>query len=243
MVDDPPEIGESSTSVSSPIINVTSPAENTTRISPGKKTKSPSSANKRLFKSPKKIMKHRRNTGDTAVQETITMASEALSTMKNIMQNKQRDEYAIFGEKVGMKIRKLKSERVRAVVENKINNILFDAEMGKFDYYDTHLEIPHRSVNPSYSFSPSPHGTPPFSPMCNPNYSAPHTPQSPSFQAFSPSMPAFHQNSSSVTSEYSPPPSNISTTSSSQFESGIPTNSGGNDELNDYLIRVHIPGQ
>ncbi len=146
-------------------------------------------------------MKRRGNTGDTAVQQTVTMASEALSTMKNILQNKQRDEYAIFGEKVGMKIRKLKSERVRAVVKNKINSILFDAEMGKFDYYDIHLQTPHTSVNPSYPYSsPSPHVTQPFSPVSNNvYYSAPQNPQSPPFHAFSPSMPTIHQNPSFVT--------------------------------------------
>lgn len=45
----------------------------------------------------------------------------------------QRDEYSIFGEYVGMTIRHLSNDTAKIVVKHYINNLLFEAEMGKYD--------------------------------------------------------------------------------------------------------------
>lgn len=48
-------------------------------------------------------------------------------------QSSQRDEYSVFGEYVGMTIRHLNNDTARIVVKHYINNLLFEAEMGKYD--------------------------------------------------------------------------------------------------------------
>lgn len=46
---------------------------------------------------------------------------------------KDRDEYDIYGEYIGYKLRKFPNPRVRCIVQHLINNVIFRAEMGKFD--------------------------------------------------------------------------------------------------------------
>lgn len=46
---------------------------------------------------------------------------------------KDRDEYDIYGEYIGCKLRKFPNPRVRCIVQHLINNVIFRAEMGKFD--------------------------------------------------------------------------------------------------------------
>lgn len=97
---------------------------------------------KRQFISPKKraSVTKRPPKGSTteAVQNTVSMASEALATMKNILVKKEsaneRDEFTVFGEHVALKLRKLTSNRVRSIVQHKINNLIFEAEMGNSEY-------------------------------------------------------------------------------------------------------------
>ncbi|XP_037939281.1 uncharacterized protein LOC119672335 isoform X1 [Teleopsis dalmanni] len=43
------------------------------------------------------------------------------------------DEYGVFGEYVAITIRKLKSSKSKIVVKHLINNLLYEAEMGKYD--------------------------------------------------------------------------------------------------------------
>lgn len=91
---------------------------------------------KRLFVSPKKVAAKfkRPPKGSTAeaVQSTVNMASEALTTMNNIFSKKQtasqRDECDIFGEQVAVKLKKL-PDRTRMIVQHKINTLIFHAEM------------------------------------------------------------------------------------------------------------------
>lgn len=51
------------------------------------------------------------------------------------MVNKQekRDEYNVFGEIVACKIRKLQTDYSKSTVQHLINNILYDAELGKYN--------------------------------------------------------------------------------------------------------------
>lgn len=45
-----------------------------------------------------------------------------------------RDEYHIYGELVGHKIRSLSTDFAKLTAQQMINNILFDAQLGKYDY-------------------------------------------------------------------------------------------------------------
>lgn len=54
------------------------------------------------------------------------------------------DEFGVFGEYVGITIRKLKTTKARVVIKHLINNLLYDAEMGRYDYgIPTSREPPH----------------------------------------------------------------------------------------------------
>lgn len=43
------------------------------------------------------------------------------------------DEYGVFGEYVAITIRKLKTSKAKIVVKHLINNLLYEAELGKYD--------------------------------------------------------------------------------------------------------------
>ncbi|XP_044760513.1 uncharacterized protein LOC123317941 [Coccinella septempunctata] len=64
---------------------------------------------------------------------------EALNLMRSI-QNKRADntdEFSLYGEQIAIKIRRLSSPRTKFIVQNEINKILFDAEMGYYDQHNT----------------------------------------------------------------------------------------------------------
>ncbi|CAH1112627.1 unnamed protein product [Psylliodes chrysocephalus] len=67
---------------------------------------------------------------------------ESTTGMVNIMKkffneqrnfNKDKDEFDIFGELISRKIRNLNTHYARATVQNMLNNILYEAELGKYD--------------------------------------------------------------------------------------------------------------
>lgn len=61
--------------------------------------------------------------------------AEAYEVMKSLVcKQGQRDEYHVFGEHVGYKIRKLPTDYAKSTVEYLINNILYEAETGKYDF-------------------------------------------------------------------------------------------------------------
>lgn len=117
---------------------------------------------------------------------------EALSIMKEIKERNKsavKDQYTVFGEQVGMRIRDLPSSRARNMVKHLISTTLFEAEMGKYDNINS---------NP-YTYSPS--------------YSSPHISQSPFPSALvSGSIPSLYQPQKSAI--YQPQQSAISPTSS-----------------------------
>lgn len=88
------------------------------------------------------------------------MASQALTTMNNIFSKKieaqERDEYTIFGEQIAVKLRKLSSDRVRSIVQYKMNSLMFEAEMGKFDDESVikHSQQQVNTRNASASYTP-----------------------------------------------------------------------------------------
>ncbi|XP_037811926.1 myosin-G heavy chain isoform X1 [Lucilia sericata] len=51
----------------------------------------------------------------------------------NNCSNNPIDEYGVFGEYVAITIRKLKTSKAKIVVKHLINNLLYEAEMGKYD--------------------------------------------------------------------------------------------------------------
>lgn len=117
---------------------------------------------KRLFRSPQKmkLIKSSRFP-ESAIQQTVTMASEALHTMKTLCEKreaqearwrvekeeKERDEYNLFGQQISMKIRTLEKS-IRPLVQFKINQILFEAETGQYNYPGT--QNTHPAYSPAY---------------------------------------------------------------------------------------------
>ncbi|KAK4882292.1 hypothetical protein RN001_005611 [Aquatica leii] len=103
-------------------------------------------------------------------QENMPAVNEAINLMKSIQSRKMqdRDEFSAFGEQVAMKMRKLSSPHAKFAVQNVINCILFEAEMGRFDnpppslfhhnptaIYNTNLPLNIPPQFPPY-YSPSP---------------------------------------------------------------------------------------
>ncbi|XP_023017068.2 uncharacterized protein [Leptinotarsa decemlineata] len=67
-----------------------------------------------------------------------TPANEAFQMMKSLYQKTQtfktRDRYSILGELVEDTIRNLKTDFSKATVEHQIHNILYEAQIGKYDF-------------------------------------------------------------------------------------------------------------
>lgn len=61
---------------------------------------------------------------------------EALNVMRSLQSKRANidDEYSLYGEQIAIKLRKLSSPRTRLVVQNKINQLLFEAEMGYLEH-------------------------------------------------------------------------------------------------------------
>lgn len=89
---------------------------------------------------------------------------EALLIMKEIKERNKsvvEDQYTIFGEHVGIRIRDLPSSHARIMVKHLISTTLFEAEMGKYDnpnsfpniYSQSYCHLPHISQSPFSSTS------------------------------------------------------------------------------------------
>lgn len=102
------------------------PSEDT---SPGTQSTLRAAGNKRLFKSPIK------GQGFTSKRTKHSATDEALAIMKDIRASNTtvRDQYTVFGEQVGMRIRDLPSSYAKLITKQLISNVLFDAEVGKYD--------------------------------------------------------------------------------------------------------------
>ncbi|XP_012223812.2 uncharacterized protein [Linepithema humile] len=84
-------------------------------------------AGREFVKLASQLRKHRKQGIDK--DEEARRADKAYKIFKN---TSQRDEFATFGEHVANEIRKL-NWTAQTIVKHHINNILFDAAMGKFD--------------------------------------------------------------------------------------------------------------
>lgn len=47
------------------------------------------------------------------------------------------DEYTLFGEQIAIKLRSLKTDYARITVQHHINNLIYEAQMDKYDYPET----------------------------------------------------------------------------------------------------------
>lgn len=72
------------------------------------------------------------STSKSLSDKIISKPLENLSN-SDLSTSNQRDEYSVFGEYVGMTIRHLHNDTAKIVVKHYINNLLFEAEMGKYD--------------------------------------------------------------------------------------------------------------
>lgn len=61
------------------------------------------------------------------------MVEEAYQVMKTLTSKPEKDEHNIFGEHVAHKIRKLHTNYSKNTVQYLINNILYEAELGKYN--------------------------------------------------------------------------------------------------------------
>jgi len=67
---------------------------------------------------------------DPRIEEAFSILKKSASNM-----NSQHDECTTYGLYVGNKIRNY-TPKTRALIQHYINNLLFDADMGKYDFVD-----------------------------------------------------------------------------------------------------------
>jgi hypothetical protein len=109
---------------------------------------------KKTFKSPKALKSksaRRRLVGSPGSSNAL---DEALNVMRSLQSKRANidDEYSLYGEQIAIKLRKLSSPRTRLVVQNKINQLLFEAEMGYLEHQHGY-NVPQ--VNIRQNFGPA----------------------------------------------------------------------------------------
>lgn len=106
------------------------------------------------FTAPKTFRKRNR----PHVTEDRT-SEEALKILKDVYQSRRdRDETDIFGEYVATKLREIKNTSARNTAQYHINNILFHASMGEYDWPSNLRDIPSNFAGAfrGYYSAPSP---------------------------------------------------------------------------------------
>ncbi|GLV35892.1 hypothetical protein CBL_09890 [Carabus blaptoides fortunei] len=97
---------------------------------------------KRIFTSPRKPMKRKLPREDPRVDYAFSVLKE--------LKNSPKDECSTYGDHVANKLRKF-NDSVRAIVMHRINNIIFDAEMGHNTV--VHEQQQKESASPHYTES------------------------------------------------------------------------------------------
>lgn len=128
------------------------------------------SEEKQLFTTPKSQGYKRKCAYSSNSNKVDPITQDAFIMMKSVFdrgQNEQqrRDEYDIFGELVAHKIRCLNTHFAKATVQHQINNILYDAQVGKYDYPQYSICSENIINNPSCTST----STPLSSPSCAPS--------------------------------------------------------------------------
>lgn len=75
--------------------------------------------------------KRRLNPNDVAIEKTLNMVNSLVHNRKDV------DEYTLFGEQIAFKLRSLKTDYARITVQHHINNLIYEAQLGKYDYSQT----------------------------------------------------------------------------------------------------------
>lgn len=108
-------------------------------------------------------------------------SSQVDQVMGILKQSIERDDCDVYGEHVACKLKKYTKKTVN-VVQHRINNILFEADMGYLDVppstsnnVSQQYILPHSQEPsfPRYNSSSSPQHTSPYSPQCSSNSSTP----------------------------------------------------------------------
>ncbi|KAG5868836.1 hypothetical protein JTB14_033275 [Gonioctena quinquepunctata] len=95
-------------------------------------TRSEQNTRKQFQNSTRIVPKNRRQNGSTKNKDAkADEAYNIMTTMYN--ERKTRDDYDIYGEYVGRKIKRLRTEHAQVTVQQLINYILCRADMGEFD--------------------------------------------------------------------------------------------------------------
>ncbi|XP_074038816.1 uncharacterized protein [Leptinotarsa decemlineata] len=91
---------------------------------------------KKTFKSPKTLKSKSVRRRLVDIPGYSNALDEALNVMRSLQSKRANidDEYSLYGEQIAIKLRKLSSPRTRLVVQNKINQLLFEAEMGYLEH-------------------------------------------------------------------------------------------------------------
>ena len=102
-------------------------------------------------------------------QRTDSRVDEAYSSMKSVEDTmKERDDYAAYGEVVGRRMRSAKrNSRDTAILKNKIDNLLFQFEMGGIEAMD---ETPSEYPPPATTSNATPTHCPETEPYRLTNY-------------------------------------------------------------------------
>lgn len=67
---------------------------------------------------------------------TNDRTEETYNILKSLYEKRDRDEFSIYGEYVASKLRKISNYYVRSTAQHHINNILYTAEIGEYDWMD-----------------------------------------------------------------------------------------------------------
>lgn len=107
-------------------------SSNQPETSPGTPKQTPPEKRQHSFTAPKTLTKKPK-------ASSTNMREEAFNMMKSVYDNRKlnesstRDDFDVFGELVGRKVRSLTTKHAQIKVQHLINNILYNAELGMYN--------------------------------------------------------------------------------------------------------------
>lgn len=201
----------------------------------------PAPSTNKIFKSPNKLQRRKSNTFDQRAEEAYNNMQEALK------RRRERDQSTTFGEHVSNKHRSY-SSRTKCVVEHLISNILFDADIGKYENYpfitptSNYLQEPYYiSQSPARSDSTTPTSPFPFeqqpsrTPTPTMTSSPVHQPPSRTPTPTLPSIPSTSTLTSPYQYQISRTPIRNLPTNQSISSTALPNSQGQGPQLLKYL--------
>ncbi|XP_069361116.1 uncharacterized protein [Maniola hyperantus] len=85
-----------------------------------------------VLKPPRLIQKHAVGNQEKFDSKSVLQTLESIFQSRNFIL--QRDECDVFGEMVAQNLKQLKTEYAKVTVQNRINNLLYEARLGHYDY-------------------------------------------------------------------------------------------------------------